>query len=71
MSSLAPVVLSLTVPALFSPSVAPLQEVVLTDVRGARVQVSDALGRRYVDMPAQGEVRFRPRCAVVVAVLPL
>ncbi|MEJ5252985.1 MAG: hypothetical protein WHX60_13970 [Armatimonadota bacterium] len=59
MSPIAPVVLSLTLPAVLGPSVAPLQEVVLTDVRGARVQVFDALGRRYVDMPAQGEVRFR------------
>lgn len=59
MSPITPVVLSLTLPAVLGPSVAPLQEVVLTDVRGARVQVFDALGRRYVDMPAQGAVRFR------------
>lgn len=58
MSTLTPVVISMKVFALLHTPVAPLQEIVLTDVQGERVQVRDGLGRLYVDMPAQAEVRF-------------
>lgn len=40
-------------------TVAPLQEVALTDVQGSWVQVRDGRHRLYVDMPAQERVRFR------------
>jgi hypothetical protein len=59
MPTIAPIIISLTAPAIVSTAVQPLQEVVLVNVAGARVQVSDALGRIYVDVPAQPEVRFR------------
>jgi hypothetical protein len=59
MFAFAPLIISLATPGIVTTSVQPLQEVVLVDVAGARVQVSDALGRVYADVPAQPEVRFR------------
>ncbi|MDW8321077.1 MAG: hypothetical protein RMM08_06925 [Armatimonadota bacterium] len=59
MPTLTPVVISMKVFALVHTPVAPLQEVVLTDVQGERVQVFDGTGRLYIDLPAQPERRFR------------
>lgn len=59
MSTLTPVVISMKVFALLHTAVAPLQEIALTDVQGERVQVLDGVGRLYIDLPAQAEVRFR------------
>lgn len=58
MSTLTPVLISMRVFALLHSPVAPLQEVVLTDMQGERVQVFDGMGRLYVELPVQAEVRF-------------
>ncbi|MDW8105687.1 MAG: hypothetical protein RMK92_11795, partial [Armatimonadota bacterium] len=59
MSTMEPVVLSAQQDVRWSGEVSPLQEVVLTDVVGERVQVLDGMHRQYLDVPAQAEVRFR------------